>query len=241
MAMSTSRFLVAALATAILSFASLTASAQCTKDTECKGDSICSAGRCVDAGTSVVAPSARAVQAPAPEAEPPPVEPQRPRVRRSLPVAADPPAGTVRYEKRRRPGLLITGLVLLGVGWIGAIVTATLEAAYVSGSGHENVECGSSYGYLYVPILGGFYAAGTAPDKYSGGSCWSQGDHTAVFAGGLITGLMQLVGLSLALRGGIPSDQPVETVAERATSPRWTLAPMAGPHTLGASLVVTRF
>jgi hypothetical protein len=103
------------------------------------------------------------------------------------------PPGYV-LKKRQRKGLLISGAVTLGLGYVFSVLWAELVRQNVDGEEHS-----IDVGWLYVPVLGPWLAMPSAHNHCSDVSC--KDDRKKALEGLALVGTVQLVGAVLVTIG----------------------------------------
>jgi hypothetical protein len=165
---------------------------------------------------------------PAPSSTPAPVYAQ------PAPVYAQPTYGAQTYgapEPRRSGpnlGLIISGSVLLGVGWLSCLLVG-LGAGTDPFSGRSQPEWDTFRGVGFIPIAGPWVQIGVKPNGF-----------TEDLWGGwlVIDGLLQGAG-TILLIAGIATSGGDDEASAGGDGVRWVLAPMLSPGQAGLSLAGT--
>ena len=145
------------------------------------------------------------------------------------PVYAQPVRqGTSRTVTRPNVGLIVSGAVLLGGGWVANIITGLPAGDDPFSSGSEP-EWDTFRGVSLVPVAGPWIQLGVKPTTFSQ-------DYWAPWL--IIDGLMQVAGITMLVIG-IATPRTETVVAERATDFQWALVPQLSPGHAGAAFVGT--
>jgi hypothetical protein len=115
-----------------------------------------------------------------------------------------PPGYTV--EKRLRKGLLISGGVTLGLGYLFSLVWADAAEQETANGGHDPRVNAT---LLYIPILGPWIAIPTAHNGCGDVSC--KDDRRNAITGLVLLGTAQAVGATLLAFGFVPSKRLVRS------------------------------
>jgi hypothetical protein len=139
-------------------------------------------------------------------------------------VAAQPEPAPAR-RGGARIGLIVSGAVLLGVGWLSNIIVGIPAGENVFGSGSE--EEWEAFRYCsIIPVVGPWVQLGVKPTAFSqdGWAIWL-----------ILNGVMQAAGTALLVSGIALSDDGNET-ADADSGPSFAVLPNISPNHAGLSL-----
>lgn len=168
---------------------------------------------------------------------PPPPQPQPYYAPQPQPVYAQPayppPAQPARPAQPRtvtRPnlGLIVSGAVLLGVGWVANIISGLPAGDDPFDSGSEP-EWDAFRLTSIIPVAGPWIQLGVKPTTFAQ-------DYWAPWL--IIDGLLQLAGVTMLIVG-IATPRTQTTVAANEGGLQMALVPRVGPDQAGAALVGT--
>ncbi len=139
--------------------------------------------------------------------------------------AVAPPAPAPARRSGARVGLIVSGAVLLGVGWLSNIIVGVPAGENVFGSGREEAWEPFRYSSL-IPLVGPWVQLGVKPTAFSedGWAIWL-----------ILNGVMQAAGTALLVSGIALSDDGGGSAAADS-GPSFAVLPNVGPNHAGLSL-----
>jgi hypothetical protein len=186
----------------------------------------------------MVASGARAQQQqqpqPAPQQVPAPYYPAQPYyVAQPQPYYAPQPQApqrptTPHTEERANLGLIISGAVILGVGWVVNILSGVFAGVELFGSDASS-EWDAFRFSAFVPIAGPWIQLATKPTSFSQ-------DYWGPWL--IIDGLLQATGLTMLVIG-IATPRTETVYSERPSEPSFAFVPSISPGYTGGTLVGT--